>query len=152
MRIILFILFILFFVETHCADDPSLFVSGSLNIYPYGSNGLQKWTEWNVGESEGYVDGLENNLRGYFPVVFLETGAEGNKFIGLGRQPDTTSKSPDIFNSVGTKVSKFCGLFNPTTESWSGFKSPDDLDGPVFAIATITSSTEYRTPSPSAPL
>ena len=138
-----FILFILFFVET-LATSPEL-IAGSLNINPYGSTGLQTWT------SEGYVDGREDNLRGYFPVVFLETGTEG-KFIGLGRQPDTTSKTPDIFNSAGTKVSKFCGLFNQITQSWSGFKSPDDLDGPVFALATITASTEYWSPSPSAPL
>jgi hypothetical protein len=107
-----------------------------LEIEKYGANGLSD-----------YVFNILPKAEGYFPVAFLETGSEGKKYIGFGNL-----NAPLIKDLSGKLVSQFCGLFNPVTSEWSGFSSPADITGPIYALATSSLTTGLFSPSSETPL
>lgn len=107
-----------------------------LQTQSIGANGLSSY----VYKEQQYADR-------YFPIAILETGNNGNKFIAIGN-----TNAPSIFNSSGSLVSRFCGLYTASTSEWSGFSSPTDITGPVYSLATTVLSLQHFLPSSHSPL
>ena len=107
-----------------------------LQTQSIGANGLSS-----------YVYKEEHNADRYYPIAILETGSNGDKFIAMGN-----SNAPEIRNSSGSLVSRFCGLYTPSTSEWSGFSSPTDITGPVYSLATTLLSLQHFSPTSHTPL
>ena len=107
-----------------------------LQTQSIGANGLSSY----VYKEQQYADR-------YFPIAILESGNNGNKFIAMGN-----TNAPAIFNSSGSLVSRFCGLYTALTSEWSGFSSPTDITGPVYSLATTVLSLQHFLPSSHSPL